>query len=80
MLCTDGCCIAYHSTCWRKFKSDCVVGADRELLSSACPTPDCEGLIKTVSVHGASGAIKLRVGCVDIEADVCCCSDMSNSF
>lgn len=60
MQCSEGCSISYHPACWRKFKSDCVVGADRDFLTTPCPTPDCEGTIKALSIYD-SGKRRIRV-------------------
>lgn len=60
MQCSEGCCISYHHACWRKFKSNSVVGADRDFLTTICPTPDCGGQIKTVSVYD-NGKLKIKV-------------------
>ena len=58
--CVEGCGICYHPACWRKFKSDCVISTDRDFLGSTCTTPDCGGIIKTVSVHD-TGGLKIKV-------------------
>ena len=61
MQCDEGCCIAYHPSCWRRFKNDSVVGADRDFLNTQCPTPDCGGHIKTVSIHDSDKKTKVKV-------------------
>lgn len=61
LLCSEGCSIAYHPTCWRKFKGECVIGADKDYLATPCPTPDCEGRIKAVYIHNDKGIAKIKV-------------------
>lgn len=61
MQCDEGCYIAYHSGCWRRFKGDSVVGSDRDFLCTQCPTPDCEGRIKCVSIHDSDKKNKVKV-------------------
>ena len=60
MQCSEGCSTAYHSTCWRRFKGDNVLGTDRDLLLTSCLTPDCGGSIKSVAVYDIKG-LKLKV-------------------
>ena len=60
MQCSEGCSTAYHSTCWRRFKGDNVLGTDRDLLLTSCLTPDCGGNIKSVAVYDIKG-LKLKV-------------------
>ncbi len=61
LQCSEGCSISYHPTCWRKFKGECVIGSDKDYLSTLCPTPDCEGEVKGVYVHNDKGISKIKV-------------------
>ncbi len=59
--CSDNCFIGYHTSCWRKFKGDRIVGADKELLSTLCPTPDCSGFVRIISVYDTNNKVKIKV-------------------
>ena len=59
--CTDSCAICYHASCWRRYKSEGVTGADKDYLQSDCPTPDCPGTIDTVHVYDNRGKLKTKV-------------------
>lgn len=61
LACSDSCLIAYHSSCWRRFKSESVISSDRDFLLTPCPTPDCSGDVKTVTVYDLMGKCKIRV-------------------
>ena len=69
MQCSEGCSTAYHSTCWRRFKGDNVLGTDRDLLLTSCLTPDCGGSIKSVAVYDIKG-LKLKVRSFDRYMDI----------
>ena len=60
MACSEGCNICYHPACWRKFKGDSVVGADKDFMGTPCPTPDCEGDIRSVWVYDHIGLKKVK--------------------
>lgn len=64
MQCSDGCNIAYHPACWRRFKSDSVLGADKDFLGTMCKTPDCEGEIRNVYIYDTKGGLKKVRMCV----------------
>ena len=61
LACCESCLIAYHSSCWRRFKSESVINSDRDFLLTPCPTPDCSGDVKTVTVYDLKGKCKIRV-------------------
>ena len=61
LQCLENCSIHYHTSCWRRFKTEGVTGADKDHLGSDCPTPDCLGTIKTVTVYDNRGKIKIKV-------------------
>ena len=62
MECSEGCSIAYHTSCWRRYKTESEQNSDKEFLCTACPTPDCSGAIKMVAIHDTKGQIKAKVG------------------
>ena len=61
LQCVENCSISYHASCWRRFKTEGITGADKDHLGSDCPTPDCPGTIKTVTVYDNRGKIKIKV-------------------
>ena len=60
--CSDTCCISYHSSCWRRFKGVHVVGGDKDFLGMLCPTPDCGGLIRVITIFNSMNKVKTKVG------------------
>lgn len=59
--CNEDCSIAYHLTCWRKYKTECEQKTDKEFLLTACATPDCCGFVSVVVVYDNKGGIKAKV-------------------
>jgi len=59
--CSESCSIVYHTSCWRKFKGYQIIGGDKELLNTQCPTPDCCGLVRVVVVFDAKNKVKIKV-------------------
>ena len=59
--CHEDCSIAYHLTCWRKYKTECEQKTDKEFLLTPCATPDCCGYVSMVVIYDTKGAVKAKV-------------------
>ncbi len=66
LTCSQSCSIAYHPTCWRRFKNESVVNSDRDFLLTSCPTPDCAGEVDSVSVFDLKGKCKIKVRAIQL--------------
>ncbi len=60
LLCSENCSIAYHPTCWRRFKNESIINSDRDFLLTPCPTPDCFGHVRSISVFDLKGKCKIK--------------------
>jgi hypothetical protein len=58
--CHEDCSIAYHLTCWRKYKTECEQKTDKEFLLTPCATPDCCGYVSMVVIYDTKGAVKAK--------------------
>ena len=59
--CHEDCSIAYHQSCWRKYKNDCEQKTDKDFLLTPCATPDCSGFVKLIIIFDNKGKHKARV-------------------
>ena len=59
--CHEDCSIAYHLSCWRKYKTECEQKTDKEFLLTPCATPDCCGYVRMVVIYDTKGAVKAKV-------------------
>jgi len=60
VLCRSNCSLDYHHPCWERQKADYsfLVGkertpTDKDFFGKQCFTPDCEGLIIKIVIHGS---------------------------
>lgn len=63
VTCEEDCIISFHHVCWKSLKEQdkSAKKKDKDFLSTECLTPDCSGLIHSITIYDSNNEIKLEL-------------------